>query len=344
MAGLLDPQPQPDGLLGDIRQYTGAPSRAIGGLLDYAYNYSPHTRQAVDSLGTMARGLLEYASPAGDMTGMRETSGATMDALRNRDWSGGLANAGMTAAAIPMMFMPGTVKGVGDAADAVTDAARRLPMDEASRMARADKMFPVDAYHGTTSPDIESFRQTLRPKEQLGFGTHVTVDPAFANEYAIGGSARTGTSPNIMPLRVNPGKVLDATAIVEQGTPEFALAKKLAGPRLLTQKNENGVPVAYLQAAIDATNPKRAQQLIRDAGYDSVKYEARIVGGVAPSGHYSKGPAAESYTILDPKNIRSRFAAFDPAKAGSADLLAGILPFAVGAGLLASPEDALAAP
>lgn len=102
----------------------GAPSRAVGGLLGAAYNYSPHTRNAADSLGKMAAALLEYASPAGDMTGMRDTSRDTMAALRSGDLFGAASNAGMTAAAIPMMFMPGTVKGVGDAVDAVTDAAR----------------------------------------------------------------------------------------------------------------------------------------------------------------------------------------------------------------------------
>ena len=42
------------------------------------------------------------------------------------------------------------------------------------------------------------------------------------------------------------------------------------------------------------------------------------------------------YGIFDPKNIRSRFAAFNPAKRDSADLLAGLAPWAlpVGATLL----------
>jgi hypothetical protein len=38
--------------------------------------------------------------------------------------------------------------------------------------------------------------------------------------------------------------------------------------------------------------------------------------------------------IWNPANIRSRFAAFDPARRGENDLLAGLLPYAIPAGLL----------
>jgi hypothetical protein len=41
--------------------------------------------------------------------------------------------------------------------------------------------------------------------------------------------------------------------------------------------------------------------------------------------------------VFYPKNIRSRFAKFDPAKAGSADILAGL--GVVGAGAALSQQD-----
>jgi hypothetical protein len=52
---------------------------------------------------------------------------------------------------------------------------------------------------------------------------------------------------------------LVADAIVREGTPEFALAKKLAGSKLLTQKDEDGVRMAYMQNAIDTTSAQRAE-------------------------------------------------------------------------------------
>jgi hypothetical protein len=165
----------------------------------------------------------------------------------------------------------------------------------------------TDVFHGTTQPDIKVFKPKIRPREQLGFGTHVTVDPEFASEYAIGEVARRGPSPNVMPLKAKLGNVLDATKIIEEGTPEFVLAQKLAGKKLFTQKNVDGVRTAYLQNAIDSTSPKRAQQIIRDAGFDSVKYNAEIKSISGPHG-YTKGRSAESYVILDPeKNLRPKF-------------------------------------
>jgi hypothetical protein len=213
-----------------------------------------------------------------------------------------------------------------------------LPTDEASRMAgaREMEMAPDDFYHGTTQ-DIEEFAPKYRPQEQLGFGTHITTDPSFANEYATGGAARKGDSPNVMPLKARLGNVLSADEIVKEGSEEFALAKKLAGRKFFPVKDENGVLAVYMQNAIDATNPKRAEKLLRDAGYDSVKYKSKITGRPMPGGQYSVGPQAESYTVLNPNQLRSKFAAFDPAKKDSANLMHGI--GGLGAGGLMSQDE-----
>jgi hypothetical protein len=172
--------------------------------------------------------------------------------------------------------------------------------------------FTTPAYHGTTSPDIFDFVQKFRPKEQLGFGTHVALDPAFANEYAIGQVARKGTSPTVLPLVVNPGNALDAASIVRKGTPEFELAEKLMGSKNFSMKDEHGIPSVFLQNAIDASSPQKAKKLIEGAGYNSVKYESKIVGLPTPNGTRFVGPKSKSYTVLNPDDIRSQFAAFDP--------------------------------
>jgi hypothetical protein len=52
--------------------------------------------------------------------------------------------------------------------------------------------------------------------------------------------------------------------------------------------------------------------------------------------------------VFNPKKIRSRFAAFNPAMRDSSDLLAGVAPYAIpalGAGLLGAtmmPDEAMA--
>ena len=62
-------------------------------------------------------------------------------------------------------------------------------------------------------------------------------------------------------------------------------------------------------------------------------YDAKF-GELVPGGMIVKGKSRAA-VIFDPKNIRSTQAAFDPARADSADLLASR---AAPGGLLAAPE------
>ena len=58
-----------------------------------------------------------------------------------------------------------------------------------------------------------------------------------------------------------------------------------------------------------------SSDLAKSRGYSAVKIE-----GMSDLG----GDMQTQWSILDPSAVRSRFAAFDPAKKDSADLLAGI--------------------
>lgn len=178
-------------------------------------------------------------------------------------------------------------------------------------------------YHGTTAGAFASFRPRYRNGEQLGFGIHVTPDAAFAQRYATDGEvARKGKQPHLFVGYARKGHILDANSIVRDGTPEFALALKLAGPKArgMVQKNEAGVGCIYMQNAIDATSGQRAERLIRAAGYDTIRYRSRIGQRGFRGIHYTG--EAPSYVILDPCNLRRVDAAFDPAQAQSDDLLA----------------------
>jgi hypothetical protein len=160
-------------------------------------------------------------------------------------------------------------------------------------------------YHGTMAGEFSTFIVHYRSDEQLGFGIHVTPDKAFAQRYADPDlCGRKGNTPYLFCGVIRKDKVLDATAIVLDGTPEFALAKRLAGSRLFVSKDENGVRCAYMQAAIDSTNPKRAEQIIKDAGYDTIQYVSTIMTRPV-AGYYSKNAQALSYVVLYPENIRA---------------------------------------
>jgi len=57
------------------------------------------------------------------------------------------------------------------------------------------------------------------------------------------------------------------------------------------------------------------------SGYDAV----RLIGQDA------SGKLVTQWAFKNPNQLRSRFAAFDPARIGSSDLLAGVAPISVGA-------------
>jgi hypothetical protein len=133
-------------------------------------------------------------------------------------------------------------------------------------------------YHGTTCGGFAALRPHIRRGEQLGFGIHLAADYEFASRYAFDPlvARKGGNSPCVVVGIVRMNRPLYAARSVEDGTPEFALAKKLAGSKLMTVKNDHGVACCWLQNAIDAAAPERAQKLIEEAGYDGVVYRARV--------------------------------------------------------------------
>lgn len=174
-------------------------------------------------------------------------------------------------------------------------AQMALPMDEASRMARAREMgFDTDAYHGTSDDVVGSFNLDHPNRKDtgwLGTGVYSTSDPQLASMYP---AMKSGTAdPNVMPLRLGMKNPYQATLAEKQ--------------RLMMIAHNN--PEAGREAADLWTRELQAK------GYDGVmlKYDPKDVGAAN---------ASTEYVVFDPKNIRSRFAEFDPAKADSSDLLA----------------------
>ena len=75
-----------------------------------------------------------------------------------------------------------------------------------------------------------------------------------------------------------------------------------------------------------------AAALAKKEGYDGVRI---TTGGLIGSGKLS----ADATIVFDPRNIRSRHAAFDPAKKDSADLMAGVAGTGVATGALLAGEE-----
>ena len=171
---------------------------------------------------------------------------------------------------------------------------------------------PLVVYHGTTAT-FDTFEPSNNKKEQLGFGIHLTVDPSFASRYAdYGLQGRKNRAGSVVPVYVAAKSILDADAIVEEGSKEYEVAMKLAGrsrKQLFANGYNNdgsstGKKIVHLQSAIDAATGTTAIKVLRELGYDGVWYKSNIVG-IPINGFQSTGPSARSLVVLSPNQIKS---------------------------------------
>lgn len=162
-----------------------------------------------------------------------------------------------------------------------------LPMDEASRMARAREMgFDVDndLYHGTApsiysddkfSPDITAFRPS--EKGQLGSGVYATTDIRKANKFSRAGEANRNDFDVLIPS--------------PQGGSILPVISKNENPASFSQMRN----VQYQLDDVSGFNDlsQRGTQELLDQAFTGVR-------------------SGNEINIFDPANIRSRFARFDP--------------------------------
>jgi GNAT superfamily N-acetyltransferase len=226
--------------------------------------------------------------------------------------------------------------------------AAPLSMDTPSRMARAKAMgFDVDAplYHGTDK-DFAAFdlgkTGTATDTGFYGKGIYAAPDPDAASNYAMdwkltddveSGRRTAGDWPE-PSLRESPRgysykEYDEGTGIPRLGgnvKPVVARGKfmdvelhSVHSKELARIADEIGfAPKSFV--GITPQERDKFYDALRAAGYDGLNL--RVDGGL------------HERLILDPKNIRSKFAKFDPSKSDSADLLASATPFALGAGLM----------
>lgn len=245
-----------------------------------------------------------------------------------------------------------------------------LPMDEASRMARAAEMgFDVDRiwYRGLADPHDPAVVPGVGHETPATF---LTDNPANASAYAMQNGDRVmmtygeyrqsldkpleeALSKTAVPKVINTPKVREVLLGVRSKRPEedaawrqtvidevrkndpsaadladslrekyIALDSRWEGidganvmPLMLRGDYMKGFTPGEFQEGFWNLNMGQAKR----AGKDGVKFENVID---TPTGY---GDPATSVAVFNPANIRSRFAAFDPAKKDSADLLAGVI-------------------
>lgn len=118
--------------------------------------------------------------------------------------------------------------------------------------------------------------------------------------------------------------LFDADVNVDKWIPISAVESP--SPNILPLKVSTSGMLDHLQST-PAYREKTYEELIAQA-------EQANAPGVVIRNTQDGGPVTNILAIRDPSKIRSRFAAFDPARRGENDLLAGLLPYAIPAGLL----------
>jgi hypothetical protein len=269
--------------------------------------------------------------------------------LQDRD----LARMGWATGGLLLPFVAGSTlrkvgQGVAKKFGRGAKAADELPMDEASRMARAEEQdWTTNAFHGTSrgplgGGDLERFNwgshfgtkeaandRLLDLRSETNWGGDWSGTPYPGKDFPVAGE-------RIMPVKLR-GKFLDLgdeaawhpegllQAAQERGlltadevkhafdkVPQRRLRQAELGPNYNKHKHNEEVGIAMRQAVTD---------LFQKKGFAGVSYKNLV-----------EAPGSTSYVVFDPKNVRSRFARFDPTQSESTNLLAGTVGL-LGAGL-----------
>jgi hypothetical protein len=254
----------------------------------------------IDESGLAVPGML--AQPIEDFNAMREYG---PDPIRSFSAAGLAPTVGLASG------MAGAVPEGAVAANGIGRAASHLPMDETSRMARAKEMgFDTDRtwYHGTNR-EFDEFDLNAPPRAYDN-GAAETHPSWFGKGVYLSGS-KEGAMPGAKhhmelstrlknPLRVFAPVMGEQEAAIKALYPDF-----------------NGFPLGRDQG-------EAFTEALTRAGYDGVDLmdaDPLGLGYFDMRGNKVEEPPVWERVVFDPKNLRRKDAAFDPAQSDSANLL-----------------------
>ena len=161
-------------------------------------------------------------------------------------------------------------------------------------------------FHGTSNGGFKEFA-VARPRknETLSFGIHFWRDKALAERYASDPDVarKGGRTPEVREVYLAANNPLDVERIVEDGTPEFALAKQIAKKNFIACKNEAGVSIAYLKNNIDDAPAERTRLMLMEAGYDSILYKGDI-SSITPYKTRAVSGKGDAILVFSPEQIK----------------------------------------
>ena len=210
-----------------------------------------------------------------------------------------------------------------NAALPIEEGGLGLPKDNTPEM-RAEAMGnKVPAYHATTVweaddgrklGDIEAFNR-LASTEIVGRKPSIDQVGIWASDRAdeLGAGMYSGSQGAIYPL------------LLRMENPKTTSFEQMSR----TASNlSSGEPLAAgVVPRVSDVEPYR--QMLKEQGFDSLIIKAK------EGSPFTEFKDQTGYVVLDPSQVRSRFAAFDPKRRNEPDILAGVLPL----GLLADEEQ-----
>ena len=246
----------------------------------------------------------------------------------------------------PVGFLGGVPKGAVLGANVggrktPTDTSSGLLDDTACRMQRAQDMgFDVDAYHGTDAAVTEfiplakgqstkaksakkAYWFSDNPETASGYADAATdskVQSLIDQSYAAERKGNFDSAEKLMA---------DAETL-EQGT-------NLRGQNIIPAKLRGKLKMVDMEGAKYDPDDISLSKILTDAEFEG--FEGVAFKNFSDEAGYGQYNPTTHYAVFDPKNIRSRFAKFDPDKADSADLLAANPPTAGILGLLSQQNN-----
>jgi hypothetical protein len=260
---------------------------------------------------------------AGDLTGLAADAAMYAAYPEQRTWG----NYAMSALGV-LPLVPGVA--AVRAARGANALEGTLDMSTPARMQRAaEQRYTPTVYHGTRS-DIQEFSvqdQVRNRKSDAPPGVYAfSSSPDTAASYTTSSRSKSG-APNIIParLRLENPLVIDA-----KGNPwsQIELSNdfmsKIDPRRYPAAQNKLPDGSGMDRMLMFSTNDLAA--IARSSG----NYDGLVIQNVYDPGSLKSKAIADTYMVFDPANIRSVNAAFDPAKRGSANLMAGAAGGAIG--------------
>ena len=196
-----------------------------------------------------------------------------------------------------------------------------LPMDKASRMKRAAELgFTIPAYHGTSSKFNEFDLEKGVANSLTGFAPHFSGSKAEANGYAQERKGNGEVDTRVMHVLLRIKKPFERKLSRMISPEEYEEINGNPPDRdgpIRAYQALDGLMFAAFRKYPDGDMRKVWRDIYRrlmDLGYDAI-IDSETAADFS-YGNYAK------IVILDPSNIRSIKACFDPAKSNSANLMA----------------------